>query len=111
MSRQIAVDQNVCGGDGGNPGLTAGADFHFRGPRLFKLGALLEGLRRLMPFGGANLLGVRRIFTQISPSLPEKKLQKMTSKKITSVFYSGRHFTTVFVQISPNLPEKKLQKI
>jgi len=31
-------------------GLSQEANFHFRGPKLFKIGILLEGLRRLMSY-------------------------------------------------------------
>jgi len=62
--------------------------------------------------GVSKFLGVRRIFAQISPNLPEKTLQKMTSKKRLHViscvvhFFQSRHFKhrfcPNFTQTCPN---------
>jgi len=65
--------------------------------------------------GAGKLLGVRRIFAQISPNLPEKTPKKMTSKKrkkqlhfisCWAHFFKSKHLKHNFARILPNLPEK-----
>jgi len=63
--------------------------------------------------GVGKFLGVRRIFAQISPNLPENySKQNYLQKNDCISFYVGRIFSnqstssTIFAQISPNLPEK-----
>jgi len=59
-------------------------------------------------------LGVRRVFAQIPPNLPDKNSAEIDLQNKTIVFFSNQgtsstifgHILPKLSQISPNLPEK-----
>jgi len=80
----------------------------------------MRSLHYLLGVGASKRLKVRRIFTQISPNLPQNTPKKTNSKKKQKNDYISFHVgrissnqntsNTIFAQISPNFPEETKSK-